>query len=205
MVQVVSCCLSPMMSRYAPDDEEERTEAELASDLEAHATYWDNFLAYCQAVQAPWDASDTDAYREIRAVEAFNLGCLCANDLITFIPTLRSWVPHIEALVVPRQILRLGDPSRRSCEACESFGAVCKAIIKNTTCKRAITTKFTKGYVQQCFERVSAREQLLNGPTNAPYMQREDARAVPRAPGGRMLGRQPACLLTRPQRPAFWP
>ena len=40
--------------------------------------------------------------------------------------------------VVPRQIVEMGDPSRRSCDACESLGARFKKIIKHLTCRRVI-------------------------------------------------------------------
>ena len=54
-------------------------------------------------------------------------------------PTLKSWVPHIiMVFIVPRQVLELGDPSRRSCDACESFGARFKKLIKERTCRRTI-------------------------------------------------------------------
>ena len=42
--------------------------------------------------------------------------------------------------VVPRQIIEMGDPSRRSCDACESLGARFKKIIKHLTCRRVIHT-----------------------------------------------------------------
>eukprot|EP00965_Chrysotila_dentata_P012466 409889-Pleurochrysis_carterae.AAC.1 len=36
-----------------------------------------------------------------------------ATDLYELKSTLQSWVPHIAVFIVPRQILFLGDPSRR--------------------------------------------------------------------------------------------
>ena len=120
---------------------QEDSETEQVGGLEAASQYWDNFLALVAALQRPWDA---DEYREERAVEAFNLGepcypprayrrqrlslcsragALVSNDLIEINPSLRSWVPHIMVFIVPQQILRLGDPAKRSCDACESFGA----------------------------------------------------------------------------------
>eukprot|EP00965_Chrysotila_dentata_P123635 4087284-Pleurochrysis_carterae.AAC.1 len=61
-----------------------------------------------------------------------------ATDLYELKPTLQSWVPHIAVFIVPRQTLLLGDPSRRSCDACESLGAVLKKKIKHLTCRRRI-------------------------------------------------------------------
>ena len=105
---------------------------------------------------------------------------------------MQSWVPHIMVFVVPRQILELGDPARRSCDACESFGAMCKKIIKHLTCRRHVTTapsnhnnasrtktwrqSFTRGWVQQTFERLCVRQSLIHGEENARYLQREDVK-----------------------------
>ena len=114
------------------------------------------------------------------------------NDLIRLKPTMMSWVPHIALMVVPRQMVLLGDPTRRSCDACESWGAMVKKLIKHTTCRRRLdkapTThkkgdkmwaqNFTKGFVQQAFARACVRESLQHGPENAVFAQRADARRV---------------------------
>ena len=42
--------------------------------------------------------------------------------------------------IVPRQMVSLGDPTRRSCDACESFGAMVKKLIKHSTCRRRLGT-----------------------------------------------------------------
>ena len=117
-----------------------------------------------------------------------------ATDLLELKPTLQSWVPHIMVFIVPRQILPLGDPTRRSCDACESLGARLKIIIKLLTCRRRhasanSTTEhkrragsgrqlwkqsFTKGYIQQAFTRMCVSEALKHGEDNAPYLQRAD-------------------------------
>ena len=89
--------------------------------------------------------------------------------------------------VVPLQILWYGDPARRSCEACESFGAMCKKVIKHLTCRRNVSDgthhqksgkswlqAFKKGWVQQTFERICVRESLLHGIENSRYLSRED-------------------------------
>ena len=107
-------------------------------------------------------------------------------------------MPHITVFVRPRQMVFLGDPSRRSCDACESFGAMVKKVIKHSTCRRRLRGKttehtskigvyagssarkwkqvFTKGYIQQAFERVTVRETIRHGADNAPFLQRVDAR-----------------------------
>ena len=109
---------------------------------------------------------------------------------------MASWVFHIGAFIVPRQMVELGDPARRSADACESFGAMLKKLIKHATCRRRRTvdasgaksltggegsqqlwkTAFTVGYIQQAFRRACVRESLQHGPENAPFLQRADAR-----------------------------
>ena len=129
-------------------------------------------------------------------------GCKVANDLYTLNPEMRAWVLHVLVFIVPRQILPLGDPARRSCDACESFGAVAKKIIRHLTCrrraskqvhvhnrqstairKRGVSTQwmstFTRGYVEQSsFRRVTVRAELIHGVENEPHLQRADARLL---------------------------
>ena len=125
--------------------------------------------------------------------------CFCAgnkvaNHLIRLKPTLESWVPHVMCFIVPRQVLPLGDPTRRSCDACEAFGAWLKKTIKEKTCRRRViqgsvdhVTKdtdgsiiktwkqtFKSGYIQQAFTRAVVKEKLGHGAENEPYLQRED-------------------------------
>ena len=101
---------------------------------------------------------------------------------------------HVLFFIVPRQMVELGDPARRSCDACESFGAKLKKNIKYLTCRRSLGTgsvghkrsrdaqtwrqTFTKGYVQQAFTRQCVSEALRHGPDNAVFLQRKDARTV---------------------------
>ena len=185
---------------YEPTAEEIATEEDLEPLMMQNAARWDRFIAYVRATQAPWPQGepDTDDYRKGRAVEAFNLGCEMGNDLIELKPTLMSWVPHILAFIVPRQMVELGDPTRRSCDACESFGALVKKVIKHATCRRRVkgnakstvhnskfkaeglnyrtwTQAFNVGFVEQAFSRVCVRESLQHGEANAPFMQRKDA------------------------------
>ena len=125
----------------------------------------------------------------MRALQIFNMGIPVVNDLLRLSPTMKTWVPHILIFIVPRQMITLGDPSRRSCDACESFGAMVKKIIKHLTCRRSIRVDssgaaiavphhvggeerwrqtFTRGFIQQAFERVCVRAELRLGPLNAP-------------------------------------
>ena len=79
-------------------------------------------------------------------------------------------MPHVLVFIDSRQHLPLGDPKRRSCDACESFGALVKKTIKHKTCRRRLrdepteherkrlvggangkkwSQSFTRGYIEQ--------------------------------------------------------
>lgn len=185
-------------------DEFEPTEEEVAAEeneeplMMADADRWDRFLEFVREdVQAPW-TSDTDEYREMRAVSYFNRSMACSKDLLELKPTMESWVPHVSCFIVPQQILDSGEPAKRAADACESFGAVTKHIIKKLTCRRRTRSakgssvsvihkrrrsgsgrakwsqSFTRGYIEQCFRRLAVRESLLHGRENACYLSRED-------------------------------
>ena len=115
-----------------------------------------------------------------------------AADLYALNPELAGWVAHVMCFIVPRQIVPLGNPVSRACDACESFGAVVKKLIKHTTCRRRLTNKcgathegkdgktwsqtFLRGYIEQAFRRVCVRADLLHGLDNLPFLQRSDHR-----------------------------
>jgi hypothetical protein len=145
----------------------------------------------------PQGDADTDEYRKGRAVQSFNSGARVANDLLALKPTMLSWVPHITVFIDPRQQVELGDPSRRACDACESFGAMTKKIIKHSTCRRRLTSggeadghgvyrgstarrwKTTlhsriHDLFEQAFRRACVRESLAHGKENAPYLRARD-------------------------------
>ena len=196
---------------YAPDAATLAAEEREESLMCTNATVWDHFMELVRDIQTPWAEgdADTDAYRKMRALSAFNHAIPVVNDLLQLSPTMRTWVPHILLFIVPRQMVMLGDPSKRSCDACESFGAMIKKIIKHLTCRRSIkvdsngdatTTPhhvggeerwrqtFTRGFIEQAFERVCVRAELRLGPENAPYAQRSDVvglQATGRASGPR--------------------
>ena len=115
---------------------------------------------------------------------------------ITGFPTSWSWVPHVLVFIDSRQHLPLGDPKRRSCDACESFGALVKKTIKHLTCRRRVkdapteherrrliggangkkwVQSFTRGYIEQAFRRVTVSEKLRLDPD---FMMRADHRRV---------------------------
>jgi hypothetical protein len=188
------------------DEEYAPTAAEIAQEKKEeplmikNAERWDHFLDHVRGMQAPWPQGDpdTDDYRKVRAVETFSLGWAVAS---LSRPSRAEadghhMGPHILLFIVPRQMLELGDPARRSCDSCESFGAMLKKIIKHSTCRRRLrgevayehgvkataiaterrwTQTFKVGYIQQAFTRACVREALRHGPENAPVLQRVDA------------------------------
>jgi hypothetical protein len=113
-----------------------------------------------------------------------------ANNLLKLNPEIAGWVTHVLVFVAPFQYLQLGDPARRSCDACESLGASVKKLIRELTCRRltgsthrhtsragrkeAWQQTFGRGYIDQAFNRVSVRARLLHGEENAAYSQRAD-------------------------------
>ena len=120
-------------------------------------------------------------------------GAPVACNLFALNPNLAGLVPHVMVFIVPRQIVPLGDPARRSCDACESFGASVKKIIRHMTCRRRVmqgksyshkrgdklwSSTFSRGYVEQAFRRVCVRAELQHGKENLPYLQRADFRLV---------------------------
>ena len=160
-------------SAFAPTAEEIESEAQEPTLLRQISTYWDNFLEWTRDIEMAWTA-DSDSYRQQRALSYCNRARQCSRDLLALKPTMLSWVPHIACNVVPRQIADMGDPTKRAADACESFGACCKRIIKHLTCRRERSAKFGRGYIEQAFRRVTVRASLLHGPENAPFLQRKD-------------------------------
>ena len=181
---------------FIDDDDREQAAEEVTNELELHASYWDHFLALVRWTQEPWadEDDDTDEYREGRAVEAFNLGNAVACDIVALNPDIQGWVLHVMCFIVPRQIVPLGNPSRRSCDACESLGAVVKKTIRHLTCRRMVTRgeggvrkggkggshnlRFTRGYIEQVFRRMTVRSELIHGAANIPYLLRGDYRLL---------------------------
>lgn len=161
-------------------DEFEPTAEEVAAEtselplLQLNAERWDTFLKWVAGIETPWD-EDSLEYRKQRALQYCNGARATARALHELKPTMQSWVPHIACNIVPRQIVELGDPSRRAADACESMGACTKKVIKHLTCRRNTSAKFRVGYIEQAFRRLSVRSELLHGVDNMPFLQRKDA------------------------------
>ena len=82
---------------YSPTEEDVEHEEELEPTMMQNAARWDHFFALVESISRPWPQGeeDTDEYRKARAVEVFNLGAQCANDILALKPTILTWVPHI--------------------------------------------------------------------------------------------------------------
>ena len=160
---------------FEPTDEQVRAEEVQAPLIMKNADRWDRFLDWVRELELPWDVDDSDDYRKSRAVRYCNRARACSRDLLELKPTMSSWVPHIACNIAPRQIVALGDPRKRSADACESFGACTKKVIKLLTNHRQLSSNGKRGYVEQAFRRMSLRANLIHGEDNAPYLQRSDA------------------------------
>ena len=165
---------------FEPTDAEVDAEAEREPLVILNADRWDRFLSWVRDIEVPWakEEEDTDEYRRQRALLYCNGARAVSRDLLALKPTMASWVPHIACNIVPRQIVALGDPSRRAADACESFGACSKKTIKFLTCRRKIGASFGRGYIEQAFRRLAVRADLIHGPENAPYLMRSDHRLL---------------------------
>eukprot|EP00965_Chrysotila_dentata_P190212 6173739-Pleurochrysis_carterae.AAC.3 len=107
-----------------------------APDMMWHARHGDNSLALVEQSQKAWAEpdDDTDEYRKESAVRLFNADISplsplsvvsqVAHDLLVLNTEMNVWVLHVMCFVVLVQTLELGDPLRRSCDACESLGSI---------------------------------------------------------------------------------
>ena len=123
---------------FEPTEEEVDAEAARPKLIILNADRWDRFLSWVRDIELPWE-EDTDEYRRARALKYCNGARAVLRDLYDLKPTMASWVPHIACNIVPRQIVELGDPSRRAADACESYWACAKRTIKHLTCRRALS------------------------------------------------------------------
>ena len=178
---------------------------------ERDARFWDNFYTLTRSFRK--FESDTDDYREFRAVELFNSASQVGRDVKVLRPTLQSACPHILANVIPRQIKDMGDPLRRGCDQSESVGANMKSTIHRRVARNKITgearthtrrnargdvektwtqkLKFSR--VMQAFRAECVRERILRDPESAKFLQRKHHRLLNtgRASKARTTGEQP--------------
>lgn len=178
------------------EEDLQQEEQEEPAMMEA-ARKWDHFFELVAESNAEWAAPDldTDEYREQRAVTLFNKATVVARDIKSLNPELAGWVLHVLVFIVPRQYVSMGDPTRRSCDACESLGSSMKKFIRHLTCRRrhSLTQEychskpeggklwrqtFKRGYIEQTFRRICVRSELIHGEANSRYLQRADHRLL---------------------------
>eukprot|EP00965_Chrysotila_dentata_P202928 6181403-Pleurochrysis_carterae.AAC.2 len=87
---------------------------------------------------------------------------------------------------MPLHIVDLSDPTPRSCDACEFFGAMLKKVIKHlsasvaaaacaTTARRSgCKPSAAASYTEQAFRRKCVRANFIHSDSNARYLQRSD-------------------------------
>ena len=168
---------------FDPSEEEIAAEAAREPLAKQNAGRWDRFLSWVRSTEDRW-LEDSDDYRKQRALIYCNGARAVSRDLYALKPTMASWVPHIACNIVPRQIVELGDPTSRAADACESYGACCKKLIKHLTCRRNVTRAYSRGWVEQAFRRLAVRSDLLHGAENVPFLLRADHKLL----GSGMLG-----------------
>ena len=132
-----------------------------------------------------------------------------------------TWVPHIGNFIVPQQLVALGDATRRSCDACESFGAMVKKLIKHSTCRRRVLgtatsehgaargtpserrwrQTFNRGFIEQAFRRACVRESLAHGPEN---VERTDVRRTTEGRLSKASSRLPVAGTPIPHMPTVY-
>eukprot|EP00966_Prymnesium_polylepis_P328937 7384711-Prymnesium_polylepis.1 len=141
---------------------------------------------------------DDSAYRQERAVEAFNCAAEVVKWMKVLYPTVQSACAHVALCVVPRQMAEHGDLGRRSTDHSESFGASVKDGIHRRClwCKLSKTAETHKSRkvgangdrkvwvqkglscsrVMQAFRDIAVKERLLRDEGSAVYLQRHHFR-----------------------------
>ena len=166
---------------------------------ERDARFWDAFYAVTRSFRV--FESDTDSYREQRAVEVFNAATQLSRDVKVLRPTLKSACPHILTDIVPLQIVEMGDPLARGCDQSEAIGANMKSTIHRRVARNTITGKATKhtrrdasgaivkqwtqkalktSRVMQAFRAEAVRQRILRDPASAPFLQRKHFKLLKR-------------------------
>ena len=123
-----------IMRKYPTNDE---------SVAERDARFWDNYLAMRCSLRV--FESDTDAYRQQRAVEVFNTSNQVMKDVKVLRPTLQSAIPHILRNIVPQQIVEMGDPLGRGCDQSEAIGANLKSTLHRRVRRVKLKGKWVDG------------------------------------------------------------
>ena len=124
-----------LIMRKFPTDNEDVAERD--------ARFWDNYLAMRRSLRV--FESDTDEYRQQRAVGVFNTSNQVMKDVKVLRPTLQSAIPHILRNIVPPQIVEMGDPLGRGCDQSEAIGANLKSTLHRRVCRKKLKGKWIDG------------------------------------------------------------
>ncbi|KAL1523952.1 hypothetical protein AB1Y20_018868 [Prymnesium parvum] len=168
------------------DDDEDEEGTRLLRDARA----WDAFIRLAHSIR-PFEKDDAE-YRELRVVEAFNAAAEVSRHYKMLQPAAQSACPHVALVVVPRQMVKHGDPNRRGTDQSESYGAAIKDTIHRRCLRRkkgARAEKHTRrrkdgttttwmqrplsvSRVMQTYRDMSVRERLLRDEDSKAYLLR---------------------------------
>lgn len=163
-----------------------------ANDSElADAKSWDALLGYCYEMR-PFE-ENTQTYKDKRAVAAFNKAGPMTQEYKRLKPNAEAAVCHATTCVIPRQMQKHGDPTRRGADHGEALGASIKDDIHNRCLRRKKSTKsrvhevkdehgnVVKTYTQsglsvsriaQIWRNMAVRDKLLAEAESERYLQR---------------------------------
>ena len=178
---------------FVPSREEIEREEEEEPKLMLAARTIDAFLQVMHE-QRPFE-QDSDDYRKRRAVAAFKAEVELKRLLNQTDVAPRSTISHVGMTEYVRQMVRDGDPNRRSCQVNEAFGAKLKYVMRNLVCRRIAkgktisckrrkegkvtraekwTQTFKSGRIKQTFRRMNLYRAIIDDPTYEHLLQRKD-------------------------------
>ena len=180
---------------FAPTDEDVQREEQDEGEMMQHARDWDVFIHLAQVALRPWDAEDTEEYRERRALESFKAAVPVVEAIRRHDLSSTSWCPHVLLCIVPRMQRKWGCSVKRGADVSEAFGAEIKYTIHRLVVRRplAIGKKlhikrnaageeikrwqqtFKASRVEQTFRRVCVRKAMLDDASFDHLKQRQHA------------------------------
>ena len=177
------------LSEEEGEEEAEEDDEDAEDRMLRYARHFDKFTYAGHTLRA-WEQADTSEYRETRAVDTFN----AAGELMEAYKDIdedsTSAVPHVLLVIVPRQMVRHGDPTSRGADHSEAYGASLKDSIHNRLLRRKkakagakVTHNHRDGTshkqnalqysrVMQAFRNEGVRERLLRDEASIPFLQR---------------------------------
>ena len=178
---------------FVPSREEIEREEEEEPKLMLAARTIDAFLQVMHEQRL--FEQDSDDYRKRRAVAAFKAEVELKRLLNQTDVAPRSTISHVGMTEYVRQMVRDGDPNRRSCQVNEAFGAKLKYVMRNLVCRRLAKNKtihckrqkqgdttraqrwtqtFKSGRIKQTFRRMNLYRKIIDDPYYEHLLQRKD-------------------------------